>query len=89
LNDFLILSCCPLFEEDWYLSKNKDVYDSKMDPVLHYIKHGAREGRAPGPRFDGAKYLEANPDVKRSGLNPLIHYVTVGFAESRLLEKGE
>jgi hypothetical protein len=89
LNDFLILSCCPLFEEAWYLSKNKDVYDSKMDPVLHYIKHGAREGRAPGPRFDGAKYLEANPDVKRSGLNPLIHYVTVGYAESRLLEEVE
>jgi hypothetical protein len=89
LNDFLILSGCPLFEEDWYLGKNKDVYESKIDPVLHYIKHGAREGRAPGPRFDGAKYLDANPDVKWSGLNPLIHYVTVGYAESRLLEKVE
>jgi ubiquinone/menaquinone biosynthesis C-methylase UbiE len=87
LRDYLIVSRSPLFDADWYLSKYKDVRDGKIDPVLHYIKHGAKEGRVPGPRFDGAKYLEANPDVLMAGLNPLVHYVTVGHAELRPLEK--
>jgi hypothetical protein len=85
--DYETVSCSPLFDPDWYLNVNKDVSAGKLDPVLHYILHGAREGRAPGPLFDGAKYLEANPDLRQASVNPLIHYLTVGRVESRPLEK--
>lgn len=33
----------------WYLACNADVAEAGMDPVLHYLHHGAEEGRAPNP----------------------------------------
>ena len=49
--------------------------------------HGAKEGRAPGPKFDGAEYQMANPDVLSAGVNPLVHYVTQGRTEERPLTR--
>ena len=49
--------------------------------------HGAKEGRAPGPKFDGAEYQMANPDVLSAGVNPLVHYVTKGRTEERPLTR--
>ncbi len=38
-----------LFDEEWYLAKYRDVADSGMDPLFHYIRYGAEEGRYPNP----------------------------------------
>ena len=35
------------FDEDWYLEKYPDVIQTGMDPALHYLMHGALEGREP------------------------------------------
>lgn len=35
----------------WYLRRHSDVLQSDADPVLHYLYHGAREDRDPGPLF--------------------------------------
>ena len=72
-----------LFDETWYLTKNPDVLAGGYDPVEHYLEHGAREGRNPGPEFDTRYYLKANPDVAAAGLNPLIHYIMDGVMEGR------
>ena len=39
-----------LFDADWYLAQYEDVARSGLDPLAHYLKHGAAEGRDPGPK---------------------------------------
>ena len=67
----------------YYLKNNSDVRESGMDPILHYIYHGYKEGRNPDPLFDGEYYLETHSDVKSSNLNPLVHYSLYGLNEER------
>ena len=40
----------PAFETKWYLTQNPDVRIAGLDPLLHYLRHGAAEGRAPSRR---------------------------------------
>jgi len=56
---------------------------SKINPLVHYIRHGAAEGRSPHPQFDTVWYLKNNPDVAASGMNPLAHYLMRGVLEKR------
>jgi glycosyltransferase involved in cell wall biosynthesis/SAM-dependent methyltransferase len=72
-----------LFDRKYYLARNADVARSGIDPVEHYLAHGAAEGRDPNPFFDTDFYLSQNPDVARSGMNPLLHYHEHGWAERR------
>ena len=72
-----------LFDADWYLWQYPDIAASKMDPVVHYLGHGASEGRDPGPGFSTRGYLTRNPDVGAAGMNPLVHYLRYGKAEGR------
>jgi hypothetical protein len=37
------------FDAKWYLSQYTDVSISEIDPYLHYVKYGQREGRHPTP----------------------------------------
>jgi hypothetical protein len=73
-----------MFNESWYLHHNPDVANSKIDPLSHYLRFGAYEGRDPGPDFDSDWYTSCNPDVASAGVNPLVHYLTVGRFEGRL-----
>jgi len=36
-----------LFDPDWYVQANADVAATGADPMLHFIRHGHAEGRAP------------------------------------------
>ena len=81
--NYRILAASPLFDAQWYLTVNPDVAAAKIDPVLHYLLNGAKEGRSPGPRFSGPEYQRANRDVLSSGTNPLVHYVFYGRKEGR------
>jgi len=54
-----------------------------MDPVWHYLDHGAKAGLDPSPRFDTSHYVYAHHDVRGSGLNPLFHYLEYGIEERR------
>ncbi|TDK39134.1 glycosyltransferase [Rhizobium deserti] len=71
------------FNRDFYNQQYPDVARSKIDPLRHYIRYGAGEGRNPSARFDTQFYMSANPDVASSGLNPLFHYVVHGKIEGR------
>lgn len=72
-----------LFDADWYLRQYPDIAANKLDPVVHYLGHGASEGRDPGPGFSTRGYLDRNPDVGAGGMNPLVHYLRYGKAEGR------
>ena len=68
-----------LFNEEWYLERNKDVAKTKANPIKHYLKFGWREGRNPSPDFDTKKYLEERPDIREAGICPLVHYIKFGI----------
>ncbi len=72
-----------LFDAPWYLAQYPDVAASGVDPLTHYLKWGAREGRNPNPVFDTDWYLVQNPHVAVAGLNPLEHYLQAGAREGR------
>ena len=57
-----------------------------MNPLVHYLSTGWREGRDPGPVFSGEWYLSRYPDVAVAGVNPLVHYLSTGWREGRRLE---
>jgi hypothetical protein len=77
-----LIASSNFFDRDWYVVQYPDVLDAGVDPVLHYLEHGASEGRDPGPLFDTNWYLGQNPDV-RAGMNPLVHYLRYGAAKGR------
>jgi hypothetical protein len=78
-----VLKASALFDSEWYLMTYGDVAREKMDPIAHYIKFGAAEGRDPSIHFNTSWYLRVNLDVAESGINPLIHYIKYGKAEGR------
>ena len=68
-----------LFDKSWYLSQYPDVAESRMNPIQHYILHGASEGRMPGPNFDTQLYVQKYPNLLKERLNPLVHYIKNGM----------
>lgn len=75
-----------LFDADWYLETYKDLKGMSFTPEEHYIRHGACEGRNPGPSFDSMAYYIANPDVASHGMGALVHYLAFGIKEGRATE---
>jgi O-antigen biosynthesis protein len=73
-----------LFASGWYLDKYPDVAAAGVDPLQHYLRHGAAEGRDPGPKFSTRGYLARYTDVAESGINPLVHYIRHGKDEGRV-----
>lgn len=80
----LVLCSSVFFDAGYYLSANADVRAAGMDPALHYLRHGAAEGRDPSPWFSTLAYLQQNPDVARSGDNPVVHHELHGRGRGRL-----
>jgi O-antigen biosynthesis protein len=72
-----------IFDREWYRAENPDVAASGMDPLSHFVFHGAAEGRSASAFFNTRDYLERYPDVMASGMNPLLHYLEHGAAEGR------
>lgn len=76
------------FDGPWYLAQNPDVAVKGIDPILHYIDHGAVEFRNPNPGFDTEYYLARYPDVALAAMNPLDHYIRFGRSEQRETRRG-
>jgi len=72
-----------LFDVKYYLFTYSDVRQKNIEPIAHYIKHGAKEGRNPSGKFNTLFYLESNPDVVESKINPFVHYILHGKNEGR------
>jgi len=71
----------PLFDSAWYLDEYRDVRESGINPLVHYLHYGIAEMRNPHPLFDAAWYLESYEHVAASGLDALEHYLTIGIFE--------
>jgi hypothetical protein len=64
-----------LFDPAFYLERYADVRQAGIDPLRHYLLHGAAEGRKPHPLFEPDYYLARCPGD--SG-NPLLHFLDAG-----------
>src|SRR5699024_2363401 len=71
------------FDETWYCEQYPDVARLGVDPVEHYLRHGAMMGLDPSKEFSTRRYLEIYSDVAKSGFNPLVHYLVHGESEGR------
>jgi len=63
------------FDAAHYLAVNGDVREAGLDPLIHYMSAGWREGRNPAPGFDAAWYAETH-DI--GDQNPLLHWLRQG-----------
>jgi hypothetical protein len=82
MRDYVVVRCSRLFDGKWYLKRYTDLQGVR-DPALHFVIHGAREGRASSAYFSGYQYTVEYADVARSGANPLVHYLLTGRKEGR------
>ena len=73
------------FDPIWYQVKYPDVQGSSMVPLMHFIEHGAREGRLPSRRFSPECYLALAPEVASSGIPASLHFLMRGWKEGRLV----
>jgi lipopolysaccharide biosynthesis protein len=64
--------------------QNPEVARAGMNPLVHYLERGAKEGRDPGPVFDTSWYLSQHPELVKTDTNPLAHYLTVGRFQGAL-----
>ena len=81
---YKVLKKSKFFDKKWYLNTYPDVRAAGVNPIKHYILHGASEGRNPSKHFNTSYYLKSNPDVKTAGMNPLYHWIKYGATEGRI-----
>lgn len=76
-----------LFDPDWYLRRYPDLTEAGVDPLRHFLAHGMREDRDPGPDFSSSGYrvnclgpvTEAEPCATGvAAESPLLDYVVRG-----------
>jgi Methyltransferase domain len=73
-----LLRSSGLFDRDYYLAQYPDVAAVHLDPIRHYVRYGAAEGRNPSRFFETSAYVEDHPELNHSGMNPLLHYALHG-----------
>ncbi len=76
--DYTLLARSGLFDVNHYLLEAPDVVADGADPLEHFCRFGAREGRRPNLYFDPAWYAAVHLDGNGTGVNPLAHYVAAG-----------
>lgn len=68
----------PLVDPAWYLAQNPDVAEAGLEPLSHFVRSGAAEGRDPSGWFSTAAHREARGGALASGVNPLVDYLQGG-----------
>ncbi len=69
-----------LFDSVFYLRKYPDLAAARVNPLRHYLRYGATEGRKPHPLFDPEYYLRSHPELRDNG-SPLRHFLEHGGLE--------
>jgi hypothetical protein len=67
-----------LFDSKFYLRKYPDVAAARMNPLLHYVRHGAAEDRKPHPLFEPGYYRKCCPEAPANGKDLLAHFLASG-----------
>lgn len=67
-----------LFDAEYYLRAYPEISGLNVDPLMHYLERGCREGRNPSAQFDAQHYLVQCGALGEAPDNPLLHFLTVG-----------
>jgi hypothetical protein len=67
-----------LFDSEFYRRKYPDVSRVRMNPLLHYLRHGAAEDRKPHPLFDPGYYRKSCAEAPARGRDLLAHFLDAG-----------
>ena len=89
ISDYNTLKYSRFFDKNYYLKNNRDVEEANIDPIIHFLNYGWKEGRNPSGKFDLNDYLTRYKDVKEANINPLIHYIKFGKKEGRYIKPVE
>jgi hypothetical protein len=87
-SDYEAIRKSGLFDPQHYATAYPDVAERNVDPLVHYLEEGAREGRDPHPDFDTAFYLEQCRARGEEPANPLLHYLLIGAARGFRIKRG-
>ncbi|HEY4472986.1 MAG TPA: hypothetical protein VGN21_17575, partial [Stellaceae bacterium] len=79
-SDYEAIRKSGLFDPEHYATAYPDIAERNVDPLVHYLEEGAREGRDPNADFDTAFYLEQCRARGEEPANPLLHYLLIGAA---------
>ncbi|CAH0497201.1 hypothetical protein NVSP9465_02253 [Novosphingobium sp. CECT 9465] len=71
----------PLIDRNHYYARNPDVGEVGLDPFIHYLQHGQRDGRSPSPLMDYDFYVASYPEAARFEQSCLEHYLRFGVAK--------
>ena len=89
LRDYWTIKKSGLFDPIFYLMNYPDVRRADINPLMHFIQFGWKEGRIPSEKFDAKYYLDTYDDVKTANINPLLHYIRWGKKEGRITNSQE
>jgi GT2 family glycosyltransferase/glycosyltransferase involved in cell wall biosynthesis len=68
----------PMFDGDGYLLRNPDVAAAGVDPLSHYLRHGASEGRDPNSWLGEVRYRRQARLGPGDSVSALAHYLALG-----------
>jgi hypothetical protein len=71
----------PLIDRNAYCALHPDVAKSGIDPFLHYLEFGQREGRSPHPLLNYDHYTQRYPETAGYEQSALEHYLRFGAAK--------
>ena len=71
----------PLFDCQYYLRQRPELYESGINPLLHYLLSPPGEGANPHPLFDEKFYLAQKPELAQGTKPLLLHYLQQGYKE--------
>ena len=66
IKTYLQLRRSDLFDADYYLSRYPDVSHSGLNPLMHYVEHGRKEGRQPLGSPELPSVIAAQPSASSS-----------------------
>ena len=69
-----IISKSNRFDRSWYLKQYPDVNNSGLDPITHFVKYGAIEGRRPNENFPTLSYI-----LKYKNLHKFINVILLDY----------
>jgi len=85
-DEYELVARSGLFDPNFYAQNNADIAALNVDPLIHYLESGCREGRDPSADFDTAHYLAQCHALGERPPNALLHYLRVGISRGLTLK---
>jgi glycosyltransferase involved in cell wall biosynthesis len=77
--DYRTIKKSGLFDPCFYRQNDSQMNPQLVDPLIHYVEKGWREGRNPNPLFEANWYTGQYPESTSGGRPPLAHYIREGW----------